>query len=159
MLPSVSPNEFFATHRYPPKSACTTNRMWSRIITLYAVSTSTGSNWPPVVWVVFDYRSINQFCRRQERAYLLAQFRPFRASNSWWTWGRPPSHIRAWPAGPHTRRPTGFARKSMEKLNRGRQDVKMNNSRAVSRQYHLQCTISMTRLLTVGGTPLEAMHR
>lgn len=48
MLPSVSPSEFFATHRYEPKSLGPTARMCNFMITLYAVSTSTGSNLPPV---------------------------------------------------------------------------------------------------------------
>jgi hypothetical protein len=48
MDPSVSPNEFFATHLYVPKSFTSIDRIVSFIITLYAFSTVTGSKRSPI---------------------------------------------------------------------------------------------------------------
>jgi hypothetical protein len=47
IVPSVSPSEFLATHLYDPKSDWLTDLMLSFMTTLYALSISTGSNFPP----------------------------------------------------------------------------------------------------------------
>ena len=59
IVPSVSPKEFLATHLYDPKSDWLTARMLSFITTLYALSISTGSNFPPKKWAKHNRNCLN----------------------------------------------------------------------------------------------------